>query len=947
MCQQGTMTKQITTESDTSKNRFENTPINRRDFMRLSAVTAGAIAFPGQALADVSSAKLTDLYEFAVNHTSEEYGVGTLLLLEDEDAFDELAALDLQEYHETSEPELAAYAQLDNETVEQVVDISGVVELQFSPGANPFWRLGHYDPRIFPPARDSVDYLDFKETVTGLQILEEDHSNRLDFYSIGRSPGWFNHALDEHERSDIWVAEVTNNINDEETFADKQKVIYSCSIHGDERTGAEAGTRFIENILEGDESEIETLLDEIVLIFLYTNPDGWNVRLPQYTYEGENPADQLEYKRGNSRVQDTNRQYPTAGWIDPAHFPAEPDGRNLENDQPGEIDADVPDIYHENVPDPLSIVHHFRSYENLTYVADLHEMGFRENHTLGLHVNTEYDLQQKHDIYDLNRKLKPRVTDLLEEPLREHEDLFQQHVEEVYDDPEDVPLPTEIPFDYGTIVDTLGYQTTGILVSWMGHPEEYGGLGAQTLAYEITNIAPRWPELMHLNVLSYTEVIRGLAEHAVQEIDATVGTGGRSTAFVTTDTLDRSSDELVFAASRAEHTGETVTVGPDPTPMTVTIEENARSVTFQIVQRTDAEVVAEVIAPDGTVRASYDTREDEAADARICIVNPEPGKWTVELVNPREDAPRESQVAVLIDTVVSEPTEGGVETPDPRDILGYEQREYETTPFAFFDAYDGYLDEGQFDAVTVDDVREGILLENGQLTYDNVVVIHDTGVSDSTYTSELDTFVNAGGNVLVTDTGVNLLAHMDNDRVSGISPEDLIEETVFSVAMNDYDQDHPLRADTRPIQRELYTPAPVGYPVTFEGEAPATAIDANTFEEGGGDVAGRLMLEPDRDTVSDWVLAGSFHDDGVGVHVIGGLLPPTFQEQLHPFGMLNHSVTFLGYTMLTNALGYDQQRFVDNEAVEFGQTILTDEQAQVYYPSEEEDEPNTGECRLA
>ena len=916
-----------------TENRFENTPINRRDFMRLSAVTAGALTLPGQTVSDVSSSKLTDLYQFAVNHTPEDYGVGTLIRLNDTDAFEDLGDLDLQEYRQRDDAEPAAYAQLDSDAVEDVIDIDDVIGLEFSPGANPFWRLGDYEPRVFPPAIESVDDLDFEETITGLRTLEERHDDRLALTSVGQSPGWFNHALGDLEPSDVWVAELTNDIDDEAAFADKEKVIYACSIHGDERSGAEAGTRFIERLLKGEESETEALLDDVVLIFLYPNPDGWNARLPQYAHEDQDPADRLAAKRGSARVEDTNRQYPTAGWIDPAYFPAEPDGTNLVDDDSG-IDDDVPEAYQENVPDSLGIVEHFRGYENLAYVADLHEMGYRENFALGLHVNTEYDLQQTHDIYELNRELKPRLDDQLGNLLEEREDVFRRHIEEEFEDTEDVPLPTEIPFDYGTITDTLGYQTTGILVSWMGHPEEYGGLGMQTLAYEIASPAPRWPELMDLNVMAYSEVIRSLAAHALRDVEATVQADGRSTAYVTSDALTRSADELVFAESNASHTGETISTGPEPTTMAVTIEENTRSVTFQIAERTDSEVVATLRDPDGTVRASYDSREDESDAARMCITEPTSGEWTVELVNPQEEPPAEGTVAVIIDTVTSEPIEDGTASLDPRDILDYEQREYEVTPFSFLEDYGEFLEGGSLDAITVEDVQNGALLDGEQPAYDDLVVIHDEGATEAAYTDGLDAFVDAGGNVLLTDSGVRILTQLDNDHVSDITEDDVSDETVFSVAMNAYEDPHPLRENTRPIQRELYTPAPVGYPVTFEGDAPATVVDAEAFQSADGDIAGRLMTTPDRDAVSDLVVAGSIHDDGSGLHILGGVLPPAFQEQLHPFGMLNHSVTLLGYLMVSNALGHTHHRVVNSEEVAIGETTLTADQAQVYYPDE-------------
>lgn len=926
----------------TEDQRFVDTPINRRDFVRLSAITAGALTLPGQALADITAPKLTDLYEFVVNHTPEEYGVGTLVLIENQDVLDELAALELQEYRETTDPEPAAYAQLDNNEVQAVLDIDGILELQFSPGANPFWRLDHYQPRVFPEASDSVDHFDFEETITGLQVLEDDHPERLDVSSIGHSPGWYNHALGGIDQKDIWVAEVTNDISDEEAFAAKDKVVFILSIHGPERAGVEAGNRFIEGLLEGEESETEALLDDLVLVFVYANPDGWIARYPQYAHEDEDPLDRLAYKRGNSRVQDTNRQYPTAGWINPARFPAEPNGMNLEDDQPGEFDDDLREEYPENVPDALAIVEHFREYENLEYCADLHGMGWDEHFALGLHLNGEYDHQELHDIYDVNRKLKPRLTEQLEDHLSELEDEFRRHAEEEFGDA-DIDPPTEIVFDYGTLYETLGYETSGDLISWMALIEAQGGVDAKTVAYELASVAPRHPELVNPQVIAYSEVIRTLAEHATQQIDASITTNDRTTAYVTTDALTRSSDDLVFAASKADHTGTTVDVGPDPTRVMTAVEEDARTITFTVVRRSDAHVVAELRDPNGTVRATFDSREDEA-DAEMCVVHPEAGEWTVELVNPMAEPPRESSVAVLIDTVVTEPTNEGVQTPDPREILGYEQRSYAVTPFEYFDSYAESTDEESLHTVTVTDVCRGALLDDGQPKYDNIIVIHDEGAAHPAYIDALDEFVDAGGNVLLTDRGVSLLAQMNNEYVSGITENDIVEETVFSVGLIGHHahEDHLLLRGSRPIQRGLYTPAPLGYPISVDGQAPATVIDADAFNAAGGEPAGRLTVEPAPETVSDWVVAGSFHDDGTGVHVLGGLLPPVTQEHLHPFGVFNYSISYLGHTMLTNALGYDQQRFVDSEEITLGETILSEEQQTVYHPPEEdsdEEEP--------
>ena len=63
--------------------------------------------------------------------------------------------------------------------------------------------------------------------------------------------------------------------------------------------------------------------------------------------------------------------------------------------------------------------------------------------------------------------------------------------------------------------------------------------------------------------------------------------------------------------------------------------------------------------------------------------------------------------------------------------------------------------------------------------------------------------------------------------------------------------------------------------------------------------------------------AGSItRENDTDVHVVGGLLPPAKQTNLHSFGLLDYAIAFLGYVMLTNALGFEQVRRVDGEVVE-------------------------------
>ena len=49
------------------------------------------------------------------------------------------------------------------------------------------------------------------------------------------------------------------------------------------------------------------------------------------------------------------------------------------------------------------------------------------------------------------------------------------------------------------------------------------------------------------------------------------------------------------------------------------------------------------------------------------------------------------------------------------------------------------------------------------------------------------------------------------------------------------------------------------------------------------------------------------------VQLVGSLLPPANQSNLHPFGMADYAATYFGHLVMTNALGGQQVREVDGE----------------------------------
>lgn len=934
-----------TTETEqhaTDKHRvLEHSPVSRRNFMRFSAASAGAFTLSGTALADHTSPKASELYEFIRDHVPEDYEIPTLILLTDETGFDALDRLNIEteeeepvEFTRTTDPESAAYAQLTPGQVEAVLELSEVDQVEFSPGSNPFWKLGNYADGVFPAVSDSVDYIGFEQMIDGFDELASEHSDHLNFFARGHSAGHQNLLEGELEQQDMWFAEITNNVNDEESFESKEKPIFSLSIHGDEHQGREAGCRMAERILTGSAPELDALLDEVVIVFVFTNPDGWVVRNPQYI--GPND-EQPGFQRENGAERDLNRSYPTEGWIAPDHYSGEPWGANLEDDQPGEIDDDVPEPVVEHVPDALTVTEQLRNYENIDTLVDMHGQGLPAVLIYTLTPNSnQFNHRQLHDLDEMTREIGESIREELGS-IDQQRNAISEGFEIGSAEDEDPELP-EALFRDASSVDTLGYTTTGGLRSFVAGRDEFSGLDTKSITIELAfSAVPFDQDILQLQVDAYTAAIRAVTEHATSNVDAAIDTDGRSTAYVTADALTRSSDDLVFTdiggftdsnletrRNSGVRTRVTASPGPDePGTVRFIVAEATERLVIDIEQ--SAAITATLLDPADEAVQTYDAVGEGASEDEWTVTDPAAGEWTIHVENNSDE---EVAVTVTADEYLAQEDDDDVLTPDPVDVLGFEQHEYEVTPFQYFDDNSQFLAANSNDnaksskathnsllePVSVSEVSEGALLDDGEVAYDNVVIIHDDPAGNSDCLDELDEFVDAGGNLVLTDTGVQLLGQLDTDLAGDITEEDvesverqfaLLGDEAYTIREHEMGKnlDHRLLDNVRPVQQELWNVAGMGY-ASPNFEAPMTLVDMDAFEGAGGDVAG---------ITDDQVSVGALErDDGeTGIQVIGSVLPPAHQRNLHPFGMLDYGIEFLGHTILLNALGYEQQRFVD------------------------------------
>jgi len=923
---------------------FEEYSIDRRTFVSLAAATGAALTLPGTAAGDehVTDDRLSDLAAFVINHTPDGYEAGLVVEFAGTDAagtFADTFSYDRDDDRvrpaktvTRTDPTLAGHGRLTTPEVETLLGLDGVEAIQYSPGANPFWRLEEapYRDGVFPDVGDARDYLSFEETVAGLEHLESEHPNLLNLETLGRqSPGWNNLFRDESERYPIYVAQVTNDGQDETAFEEKEKVVYTVSIHGDEPQGREAGTRIIEDVMNGEAGPFEDVLDDVVLVFVYINPDGWVSREP-YTElpypQGEDPFGAVEYDdvnflRGNGSFTqagqlDTNRQYPTLGWTNPGFFPAEP--------------ADAPDFFADLVPDALAAVEHFRGYENVEFLCDYHGMGPADQMVLNLETNASFDHTKTHDLDEVSIQIGEGMVGEWGDVGAIADDVaaaLEEHYPQIDDGDQYVPQGNSYGglLDWGTIFDTIGYQVTGAFLGWAGIPEEEGGLGAITVAPEMLHSNPfgltfmNWkPYWARHQVTSYRISMREYAQLAAADTDAAVVTGDRDTAYVETDALTRSSADL-------PHTGGEVTadsVGPTRTRTSESTLQPAgsgasaqvqslpetHSLTLQFHDATGGELRVRDPAGDVVRRADLD-----AAGSHSCLLDtlyvptPEAGTWTVELVGG-------SDLDVEVTALDSHD-----EIPDPRTAWngeGFEQREYEVTPLQFFADLAPYIDDdGSLDGLGVDDVAGG--LEG----YEQLVVTHDEGLDDSSYVAAIESFVDGGGDLVLTDSGVTLLGALDVGALSSLDSDDTEDVLVNFANLDDRDFDHPLLDGIRPRQQEMWKAPQVGY--TPATDQPATVVDPAAFDDAGGEMTGMIRgaedafgVEPGEQIEgSPGVGAGTFSVGDAEIAILGSILPPAKQTELHPFGMEDYALSFMGHTLLCNALGFVQERYRDGDLV--------------------------------
>lgn len=238
---------------------------------------------------------------------------------------------------------------------------------------------------------------------------------------------------------------------------------------------------------------------------------------------------------------------------------------------------------------------------------------------------------------------------------------------------------------------------------------------------------------------------------------------------------------------------------------------------------------------------------------------------------------------------------------DDADGAGYRRQPGETLPqqpydvsrMRFFTDLNGDADR-PLDRQAVGDLVNG---KADLRWYDSLVVANDAvpePVDEATWFAALKTWVEQGGNLILTDAAAPALAKL------GVVAADKITSTKEYVGFVDFtDRSHPLNAGLRGVARQTYDTVPIGYQFgdATRNSAPNWKVEQAAWEAAGGTTLG---TNGTGQTIYGELALGKGR-----IRFLGALLPDPTEAYYHPYGLQSYAVTYTGYTLLQNMLRHD------------------------------------------
>lgn len=673
--------------------------------------------------------------------------------------------------------------------------------------------------RVFPEASNSIDYVQylpdpatgFAEYQHGIEYLARlyprwistftlsDRFSDDDAVSVGPDGVRSTASQDSGDGNEIFVIKITDhNVPDE----GKETLLYSLSIHGDEKGGIEGGVRTAEDLaiaaeeggsiadgIAGYESTTgrdpdinsypvsDVLANEVVYLVDF-NVDGWR--------RGDRFASRPGlYTRGNQLGVDLNRQMPTVGYINPSRNPLQESEMLFGN-------RFMKEVSQAGVGGQMA------------YGADVHGEGQSRAWADIMYPAGQFDSVKHRRLMSIAERTKSVIDESLFMGIPDmiEEETGGDAGEGIEDSGAPAnTIPTK-PARWGTVWDTLGYTDTGFLGDYLATE-----LGVTGMDYEIA--------FNHSDTRAY----------------------GR--------------------------------------PWGVLFQENYINATRAIIK---------------TAMAYAMTERQDFADFEI-----DPGGRVGYVFNP--------------DTVTDSDENGPGRLPGPdADGIGnngeaVEQQPYEATNMQFFEDEAGYVKGGLNKALPAD-----IAAQPDYLNQFDTLMIADVALPDDAagrpvnpadYYANLRSWVERGGNLVLTDRALHSLGEM------GVVPaESITDINVYQPYANIADLGHEMVQGLRGNARQLSEATLIGYGIG-NNASPMTVVARSAWEAAGGRTVATTGNNSGSSDGGTQTSVGELPlGDGLVRVMGGGLRMPTEQND-HRYGLKDYSLTYSGLYILENSMVHD------------------------------------------
>ena len=840
-------------------------------------------------------------------------------------------------------------------------------------------------------------FLQYEEVIEGAKFLQKRFPEfvqviRLDqaydnpnYMSAGlpRSAAIEDGKLRVHgrDRRPLYMVKVTDKTS-ETPERERKHFAYTLSIHGIERAGVEGGTRAIEDLVTWSACELDKykantpactaegpfpkkivesqttlpvptageVLDRSVIYFVFPNPDGW-ARGQVSPVEVEDGSPNVNYAPGfffqryNGNGVDVNRDWPTKGYTYRPYSPgSEPETKAFGAVLKG-IKSHIADGHFTGGIDLHGMVTaHAFSY---TLVG----AGQRDYRRNALTVETAVRTWE-----DQTRRMNwsPYIADQNANGVQDGTETCVGaglEVPNVFGGGTRGRVPACVADEWGTVIDTIGYQISGGVGDWMESPLGLDAIGIDNEMFG-SHLAPNTifdPAMEQTHIdgnkgLIYSQLSALLTESAATSYEPVGKVGYVFNPFrIRVDQADRVKnpglpaqddiDTLIpcqgeGAQNPTSCDGAVYTAGA-----TQALEFEVKSVNDNVF---NSGLTVQLTKPnangisDGNVLCCVQLQHyDEGqwhtvaedfnqsfayaqAGSIVTANDPQPGRWRVTLPGDFTG----SRVQIDFNNETAEASPG--------------QAKIDASSMDFYEELNSYVPEGK----DLEAVQIAQVLNTDISAFDTLIVTNNVGNPDflaeqgysqsqiATYFSKLRAFAEGGGNLVLTDAALRALEGMGLIPVGSVAGGNTMAGNYnFEIATGNVTyrtpETYPLATDVNKPgaaeqvlgRRQAVEPTPLGYTpdpgMDSTPQMPFWGVDKAAWEAFCGQADCVTATTTPRGSSVNLGEAKV----GAGVIRIAGIMfpDPIYEPDEgndHRFGLADYSLTYTAYEVFENLLNY-------------------------------------------